>query len=495
MVCEELGTSFIKFAQIASNRPDILPEELIEELTKFQDDALPVPAADIKKTLKEAYDRPLKNIFTSINYQPIASASMAQVHRAKLIGGKEVVLKIQRPNIAETIELDIQIFRSLAGLIENSFEKAASFQPLALVKMFEKSIRKELHFTVEAANLLRFERQFLGNNDIYVPTVYPEFSTDTVLCMEYIEGCKITNLEQLEKIGMTGRDVALKGINLYFEQVFEHGFFHADPHPGNIFVMPNQKICFIDYGMMGTISEADKILLGNLLLAIHHQDVNGLKDALLKFGQEGARIDEQELKYDILEFFTNYSNITIEQIDGNEVIAALNSLFFDYKIKVPANLLLLLKALVMIEGVGLMIDPKYDIIKNIEPYVTRLLAKKYSPKQLTKTAFKTFGDLTKLAANFPEEIEDVLQKIRKGKLHIEFEHKGLENFQHTMEIISNRISFTLVLVALLLSSSIVVVADLPPKIYGMPALGFFGFLISGFFALRLLFSIWQHGKF
>lgn len=495
MVCEELGTTFIKFAQIASNRPDILPNELIEELTKFQDDALLVPEEEIKATLSEAFDYPLKKVFKKINYKPIASASMAQVHRATLIGGKEVVLKIQRPNIANTIELDIQILYRMAELVENNFPQFASFQPRELVKMFDKSIRKELNFVLEANNLLRFQNNFLGNKDIYVPTVYPEFSTEKVLCLEYIEGFKITDLERLKTIGLTGPDVALKGINLYFEQVFEHGFFHADPHPGNIFVMLNQRICFIDYGMMGVVSEANKILLANLLLAVHAQDVEALKKALLEFSKEDAKINEEELEYDILEFFSVYSDATLDQIDGNEVIAALNSLFFDYHIKVPANLLLLLKALVIIEGVGLMIDPTYNIIKNIEPFVRRLVERQYSAKSFKKKAFHSFKHFVNLATNLPEEIEELLKKIRRGKLHIEIEHKGLESFENTLEVITNRLAFTFVLVALILGSSIIVLADLPPKIQGIPALGFFGFIISGFFAIKLMMSIWKHGKF
>lgn len=495
MVCEELGTTFIKFAQIASNRPDVLPVELIEEVTKFQDNALPVPTKAIQKTLNNAYDRPLEEIFESIDYNPIASASMAQVHRAILIGGKEVALKVQRPNIDQTIQLDIQILRSLTNFVENNLPQFASFQPRELVKMFEKSILKELNFTIEAANLLRFQKHFKGNNEIYVPSVYPEFSSEKVLCMEFIHGFKITDLEQLENIGLTGKEVALRGINLYFQQVFDHGFFHADPHPGNIFVMVDKKICFVDYGMMGTVVESDKTLLANLLLSVHDRDVVGLKKALLKFGRDVSNIDEKELEYDIREFFSNYSEITLEQIDGDEVIAALNSLFFEYKIKVPSNLLLLLKALVIIEGVGLMIDPKYDLIKNIEPFVRRLIERKYSPKLLTKKAIKALGDLSKLSSKLPEEIDDLIEKLRQGKLQIEVAHKGLEGIQGTMEVISNRISFTLVLVALILGSSIVVLADVPPKMNGIPALGFFGFLISGFFALRLLISIWRHGKF
>ncbi|MBI5914729.1 MAG: AarF/ABC1/UbiB kinase family protein [Bacteroidetes bacterium] len=495
MVCEELGTTFIKFAQIASNRPDVLPEELVEELQKFQDHATPVPEADIRSTLEQELGDKLEKLFEQIDFQPIASASMAQVHRARLLGGREVVLKVQRPGIADTVELDIHILKSLARLIEHRFPAFNAYQPMELVKMFETSIAKEMNFTLEAASMRRFEEQFKGNPDIYVPFVYPEFSTEKLLCMEYVDGIKCTDLAALGSIGMTGPQLALKGINLYFEQVFDHGFFHADPHPGNIFVLPDQRVCFIDFGMMGSVAESDREMLADLLLAVHDRDVGGLKKALLRFSWDEEKIDQKNLEYDLMEFFQNYSNIGIEEIDTNEVMAALNSLFFDYKIRVPANMLLLLKALVIIEGVGLMLDPRYNIIENIHPFVTRLLGRKYSPAKLSKNVIKTLGDLSKLASSLPEDLEVVMEKIKQGKLHIEFEHRGLEPLDDALEASSKRISFAVVLGALILGSSLLVIADVPPHINNVPALGVFGFVISGLFGLRWLRSIWKQGKF
>ncbi len=495
MVCEELGTTFIKFAQIASNRPDILPDELVEELQKFQDHALPVPVEDVQDTLRQELGDKLDKSFESIDFHPIASASMAQVHRAKLLGGQEVVLKVQRPGIGDTVELDIQILKSLARLLEHRFPQFDAYQPMELVKMFETSIQKELDFTLEAANMRRFDEQFKGNPEIYVPSLYPELCTEKVLCMEYIDGIKCTDMAALERIGMTGPQLAFKGINLYFEQVFDHGFFHADPHPGNIFVLRDQRVCFIDYGMMGAVMETDRELLADLLLAVHDKDVDGLKHALLQFSWDESTINQSNLEYDIGEFFQNYSNIGLEEIDSNEVMAALNSLFFDYKIRVPSNLLLLLKALVIIEGVGLMLDPRYNIIENIHPFVSRLLRRKFSPAKLSKRMVKTLGELSKLATSLPEDMEDVIDKIKKGKLHIEFEHRGLEPLDNAVDVASKRISFALVLGAIILGSSLLVLADIPPHIKNVPAIGVFGFVLAGLFGFRWLISIWKQGKF
>ncbi len=497
MVCEELGTTFIKFAQIASNRPDLLPEELIHELTKFQDQALPVSKSKIHRALKKAYKRPLKDFFEHIDYNPLASASIAQVHRARTIGGKEVALKVQRPDISANIEADISILKNLANVIEYYFPQYMAFQPKELVRMFEISIRKELKFTLEAANIIRFQKQFAKHPDVYVPDVYPEYTTNQVLCMEFIDGFKITDLESIEaSTGLTGKDLAQKGIGLYFEQVFEHGFFHADPHPGNIFVMKKTgQICFIDFGMMGFILEKDQEHIAELLLAISRQDVQGLKKSFLHFSAGDFFENEEELEQDIVEFFAAYENVTIESLDTDEIFRGLNSLFFDYKIKIPSNLLLLIKAMLIIEGVGLELDPKYNIVKNIDPYASKLLLRKFIPKKLKSDLLKHILDSSKLFTDLPEDISEIIRKIKRGKLHLEFEHKGLEPLTQKMETVSNRISFTLLLSALILGSSWIVAAGIPPLIFNMSVLGFAGFVLSGLLAFRLLYSIIKHGNF
>ncbi len=495
MVCEELGPTFIKFAQIAANRPDLLPEELVAELQSFQDQAPKVPEAEIKEAFVQEFGKPPEELFSHFDYNPIAAASMAQVHRARLVGGKEVVLKVQRPGIRAIIEQDILILKQLAHLVETYFPQYAAFQPKELVEMFETSIRKELRFTVEASNLVRFQQNFKLHPNIYVPDWYPEFTTDRVLCLEYIDGFKITDLEALKSVGMTGPELARKGIDLYYEQVFEHGFFHADPHPGNIFILQDKRVCFIDYGMMGVILDKDQELMATLLLTIAEQDVEGLKKVLLDFARLDQFEHEKDLEYDIVEFLSSYSEMSIDQIEGAEVMEGLNRMFFKYKIRVPPNLLLLLKALVIIEGVGLMLDPKYNIIKNIEPFVRRLLAKRYNPQKLTKSVVKALGDITRMAVSLPEDVSAVIHKLREGKLQIEFEHKGLEPLYHKMETISNRIAFTLLLVALIIGSALLVIADVPPHVNNVPALGFAGFLISGFLAMLLIISIMRHGKF
>lgn len=495
MVCEELGTTFIKFAQIASNRPDLLPEELIDELTKLQDKAPRVPIKIIKSTLERELHRPIDELVEYFEDEPLASASMAQVHRARLRGGKEVVLKIQRPDLKMTIAKDLSILKSIVSIIKSYFPKYLVYNPEELVKMFEESITEELSFRMEAANMKHFRRMFAGNTDIYIPDTYEELCTDNIICMEFIDGYKITDLEQLRKFKITGKDLALRGMGLYFEQVFEHGFFHADPHPGNIFVLEDGRIAFIDYGMMGSVIESDKIQFAKMLLAMYEKDVQGLKKAIMKFSAGLSKHKQKELEYDVIYFLRNYTNQSIENIDGNEVMRGLNSLFFDYKIKIPSKLLLLLKALIIIEGVGLSLDPDYDIIDNIGPFAKRLLSKKFNPNSIKRDLLNSMEDNALLIKELPGDVREILHKIKEGKLHIEFEHKGLQSLNKNFEISVNRLSYTLIIVSLIVASSIITVADVPPKLYNVPVIGVVGLAISVIMALRLFWSIAKHGRF
>ena len=496
MVIEELGTSYIKFAQIAANRPDLLPEELLRELTGFQDNAPLVDKKTIKQILEAEYKRPLRELFEHISYKPLASASIAQVHYARLLGGREVVLKVQRPDIAEKVMADVAIMMRLAETIEKRLPQYAVYQPVELVKMFQKSIEKEIEFRLEAANTKRFQQLFKDNEDIYVPDVWMEFTTDRVLCMEYIRGIKITDVDTLKSLGFKTEEIVHKGIGLYFSQVFDHGFFHADPHPGNIFVLKNGKICFIDFGMMGSVTDKDKETLAELLLALSNRDVMGLKSILLKeFTTEKEGINETELEYYIMDFFDSYSHVDIGEIDVGEAMGGLNTLFFDYKISVPPNLLLLLKAMVIIEGLGLKIYPGYNIIENITPYAAKLLEVKFSGKKLIKKVGSGLVQTSRLIEQLPEDVSEIVEKIKAGKLHVEFEHKGLTPFLKKMEVVSNRLSFSLVLAALILGSAIMVIADVPPHFYNISIMGFIGFGISGLLALKLLVSIIKHGNF
>jgi len=411
----------------------------------------------------------------------------------RTVTGEQVVLKVQRPDIIKNIEADIYILYNLAEFVEKHFPESKSFQPVGLVRMFERSIMKELNFKAEAANILRFQRNFAGNEFIYVPSAYTHLCTKHVLCMEYIDGFKVTNLELLHQHGIERSQLALDGINLYFEQVFDHGFFHADPHPGNFFVLPNKKVCFIDFGMMGTIIEKDKILLGDLMLSLARRDSKTLIKVLQEFADGGIE-NLNDLEYDIIDFFEEYPDKSLDEIEPTEVMEGLNRMFFNYKIKVPQNLLLLLKALVMIEGVGLFLDPKYNIIKNMEPYVERLIARKYEPKKLLRNLYDTYIDFAETLRALPTDVREVMQKLKQGRVHFDIDIPSIDRFNHDFNTVANRIAFAIVVAAMILGSALVIHADIPPHYHNVPVLGVAAFVLAAFFAVRLLWAISKHGK-
>ena len=492
MACEELGTTYIKFGQILSNRPDIFPDELIKEFEKFQDHVKPMSWEDAKSVLEESYEKPLEELFKHIDEKHLAAASIAQVHRATLHTGEEVVLKIQRPNLRDDIEADIAILKRLASLGEERFPDLKSFQMVEMIKTFERAIMRELKFTGELANIQRFQRNFEGHKDIHVPKVWPELCGEKVICMEFIDAIKVTDMDKIRAAGLDGADLAIRGINLYHEMTFDHGFFHADPHAGNIFVYPDGRFCLIDFGMMGSVIEDDRVLLGDLVLSMATQDVQKLKEVIIKFSADPEAVaDNKQLEYDIIEFFEDYTGLGLDDYDGEEVMEGLNVMIFDYKFRIPPNLMLLLKALMMIEGVGLYLDPNYNIIKNMEPFVKRLIARKYRPEKLMSEAIDRVKSVDYITTGLPNDVQEILTKLKKGKMHIEYEVKGLEPTHRNLDVITNRISVAMILSAVIIGSSLVVHAEIPPFIYGISALGFGGYILAGIFGLRLLWKLWK----
>jgi ubiquinone biosynthesis protein len=307
--------------------------------------------------------------------------------------------------------------------------------------------------------------------------------------MDYIEGEKITNLSKLQQYGINGKDLSLRGINLYFEQVFEHGFFHADPHPGNILVLDDGTIAFIDFGMMGTVIDSDKGLFAQLLLTLYNKDADGLKRSILQFTDKLSKEKIKELEYDIHYFLRQYSRIALEDINGEEVMKGLNALFFDYKVKIPANLLLLIKALIIIEGVGLKLDPSYDIVQNIGPYVKKLISQKYDPRKMGKEMLRSIEESGELMKDLPFYIKEILENAKDGKFHVEIQHAGMDPFNKDFISSINRLALALVFVAMLVSSTILIATKIPPMTNNISLLGLVGLILSLLVGLRLLYTL------
>ncbi|WP_158976658.1 AarF/ABC1/UbiB kinase family protein [Cellulophaga sp. L1A9] len=493
MVLEELGPSYVKMGQVISNRQDMLPPELLKELEKLQDNVKPLDNFDVAKKITEELALDTNECFSYISPEPLAAASLAQVHKAQLLTGEWVIFKIQRPNIKDTIASDISIMKDVAKALEKYSTQAQQLQPIQLINSFEKSINEELSYTQELNNMLRFAKNFENNQIIYVPKAYPEFSNDRVLCMEFIDGIKVSEVEKLKENNIDTKAVATLGVDLYLEQILDFGFFHADPHPGNIFVLPAlERICFIDYGMMGSIMPKDKEALEDLLLAFFKKDVKKIIIVLKKIAIRTDIPEEKTLEYDLNELLEGISNIAIQNIKLGTTLNQFKNILYANKIAIPHYLYMLIRALVIIEGVGLKLNPDFNITENLEPYMSTIIRKRLSFKRFVKKSISRVQDYTNLMDNLPEDINDIIGKIKNGKLVIVHEHKGLNELKDTLKTAINRMVYAIIIAALSIGSSILVIADMPPKFNGIPILGALGFLISAILGLTIIYSIFKN---
>lgn len=493
LVLEELGPTYVKLGQIFSNREDMLPPALIKELEKLQDSVPSMQNFNVFETIEAELGVEVKEHIKHLEKEPLAAASLAQVHKAQLNNEDWVVFKIQRPNIEEIIASDITVMKQIAGSLEKYSDQAKALQPLEIVAAFEKSIHEELDFLKEIEYTERFAANFKGNNNIYVPKVYRELSTKKLICMEYIDGIKVSNIEKLKLLDINCKSVAQKGVDLYLEQILEHGFFHADPHPGNLFVLPNtQQICFLDFGMMGTIMPTDKELLIDLLRYFLQNKVVKIVDVLQKIAIKTHIPNEKKLEYDLHNLIQEVNNTTLQNIKLGAVLTQFKGILFKNQITLPYYVYMLIRALIIIEGVGLKLDPDFNITENLKPYVSQIARKRFNFKRLLNKNLTRLEDINSLIDTLPENVDTILKKIKEGKLLVKHEHKGLTEFQNAITKASNRLVFAIIIAALSIGSALLVIADMPPKIKGIPVLGAIGFGLSAIMGFMVIFSIFKN---
>jgi len=494
MAFEELGPTFIKMGQILSTRPDLIPVDFIRELEKLQDDVPPFPYSQVKEIVERELRAPLDEVFLHFHQIPLAAASIAQVHRAQLKTGEEVIVKVQRPAIRKTIEVDLEILFHLATLIEKYLEELEIYRPTKIVEEFASTLEKEIDFNVEAAHVERFARQFLGNDSIYVPWIFRQATTERILTMEYIEGIKVSDIAMLDQKGYDRKIIASRGADLMLEQIFENGFFHADPHPGNVWVLPGNVICYLDFGMMGTVNRQSRINFANMLYGYVLRDEVKITDAVLKIVEWAEEPDRHALERDIASFMELHFYKPLKEIRMGALLQEFMGLFARHRLQLPPDIFLVVKALTEVEGVGLMMDPDFDMSKKVEPFIRHLQMERIRPKWLFGELLETSGAFIQLLKSIPEDLHDILIQIKQGKSRIRFEHRGLENFIFEMDRSSNRIAFSLIIAAIIIGSSLIITTNLGPHLFGFSMLGLVGYTIAGFLGLWLLISIFRSGK-
>jgi ubiquinone biosynthesis protein len=494
MAMEELGPTFIKMGQILSTRPDLLPVEFILELEKLQDHVPPFEYTQVEMIIETELGTQLDNILKDFEEAPLASASIGQVHRARLADGEEVVVKIQRPDIRKTVEVDLEIMLHLATLMERHLEGWEIQRPTKIVEEFAQTLEKELDYTIEASHMERFAMQFLNDSNVYVPKVYRDASTSRILTMEYIDGIKASEIALLEEADLDRREIARRGLDLIMKQIFVHGFFHADPHPGNIFILPDNVICYLDFGMMGRIGRESRENFADLVMNIVRRDERKITEALLRLTVSEEEPDRYTLEKSVSEFIDLHFNRPLKELDLGKLLHQLLDMVAKHRLSVPPDLFLMIKALSTVEGLGRLLNPDFDVTEQAAPFVRRIQMDRLHPKRIAGDFFDSGTELLHLIKEIPGEVRKILRQARQGKIKIEFEHRGLESMLSTHDRISNRLAFAIVLAALIIGSALIVLSGIPPKWHGIPVIGLAGFMFAGVMGFWLLVSILRRGR-
>ncbi len=494
---EQLGPTFVKLGQILSTRPDLIPKEFIEEFKKLQDQ---VPAFDfslVEKQFEKEFGKKIDNLFFEFNKTPIAAASISQVHRAKLKNNKNnkiVAVKIQRPNIHEIVKTDIAILLDLAKFIEKRSIYGQIYQPVEIIKEFKKTINKEMDFINEGYNIDKFYKNFKNNETVKIPKVYWELTSDKILTMEYIDGVKISEVDNLKNSKLNKKIIASNGADMILKQIFEDGFFHGDPHPGNIFVMKNNVIGLIDFGMVGRIDKNMIENIADLLIAGVKNNAKKIVEILEKMNIIESDIDLKNIEIEINDFIDKYYGMSLKKINISKIIEEILEVMIRHKVKMPTDLVLLSKSLITVENIGRNLDPDFDMVAHTKPYAKKLLKEKHSPFKLLKRGNNLVIEFFKLTESLPSEINNLFKIFKKNNFNINLKHQGLEKLILGIDKASNRLSISMIISALIIGSSLILIQKIGPFIFGYSAIGIIGYLIASFFGLFLIISMLKANK-
>ena len=455
MVCEELGPTFVKLGQLLSTRPDLIPEAYTNELASLRDDVRPFPYSQVEAILTREYGRPPGECFASLDPEPVASASISQVHRAVLHDGRTIALKVRRPDIQKIVQADLDILKNLAQLAERRLPALGVYKPLALAREFERTLTRELDFTVELRTMHRCQTQFEGDPSAHIPFAVEEFSTPKVIAMEFIGGVAVDDLEGIRGLGLDPAKVAETGAKILIKQIFEFGFFHADPHPGNLRVLPGGVIAPLDYGMFGRLDMRTRERIADLLAGLIAQDVDRVLKRLDALDVRGEEVDPKALRRDIDELVHSYSELTLDSIDVSVLLRQLVRVIRTHHLHIPPDLVLLIRSLVTIESTGRTLDPRFDIARPLEPALRSLAIRRFHPIRLINQAARSAEDLQRIATLLPDLLSHSLESMKRGELNVKFDLQGFERLVKQLTRASNILAMGIVISGLLVASSLV----------------------------------------
>jgi len=482
LVCEELGPTFVKFGQILSNRPDLVPLELTFELEKLHDNVPPMLESIAKQVVETELKDKVENLFAWFEPKPFASASIAQVHKVTLHSGKRVALKVQRLGIHDIILEDIKAMYKIAEVLERRIPSLKNFDPIGIVKNFEESILKEIDFINESINIQRFYNNLKNDKTLdqfaEAPKVYSAFTTSKVLAMEFISGIKINQIDKLKAKNIDTKVIARRLTVSYFKQIFEYGFFHADPHPGNLLVLPNSHICYLDFGMMGSMLPRDVSIFSKLFVAITNKDVKIIIKTLQQLSNNVPISNMRDLEFDINEFVEKYYVRDIHENEMSTVLLELKDIIIAHGLKVPTYFFLFARSLVTIEGVINKLDADLEQFEIAKPYLRTSITKKYNPIKMGKKVANSIVELADYMEEFPSDLKNAIRKINSGQIKVDLTHKGIDPMVHTLQRITKQLITTFIMVALIIGASLLIVFEIHPLWKSISVLGILSFIIA-----------------
>lgn len=497
LALEELGPTFIKFGQILSARRDLVDNEYYRELCRLQDNVPTFPGREARKIFAEEIGVSVDRAFSEFDDKPIAGASIAQVHRAVTEEGAVVAVKIQRPDIPQLIERDLEILCDLAKFTEKHVPDIAVLDPVGIVNEFADTIRKELDFTHEATNAERFAHQFEGNDDIHVPAVLREFTNGKVLTMEFISGYAVNNADGLKARDIDTIELSERISVLIYEQIFTHGFFHADPHPGNMTVLEGGVVGLYDYGMMGAFSPSFRTTVAQLIAGLAEKDHRQVMHSILSMSDEGSVSDPDRMLRDVEEFSDKNLNQPLYRINLGNTLSNLLDLLRRNRLRMRSSFYLGVKALSQVEAIGRELNPELNFVILGEPYASKLIEHRYHPFHIFNLLKRLASESVDFLEEFPHDFRSLWNRLRRGQVSLPLEHKfdpqGFEPLRTTLDSVANRLTNAILAASVLICSSILILSGIPPHVEGIPLLGLIGLIWGAYMCLRLVLSIWKHG--
>lgn len=493
MALEELGPTFIKLGQLMATRVDMFPPAWIAEFEKLHQHVPPSDYAQIHAELTKALGRPPEEAFARFEAEPMAAASIAQVHRAELADGSAVVVKVRRPGIEAKIEADLRILEHVARLVESEMPDMRRFQPVRMIGEFRRSIRRELDLVREARNIDKFARNFAQDENVHIPRVYWEYTSHAVNVQEEIRGIKGVNREMLQEAGLDPIVLGSRGSDVVLKMVLLDGYFHADPHPGNIIFLPENRIGIIDFGMVGHLTERRRNEIVNLLHAIVYRDENGILDVLMDWAGD-AEVDETRLTHDLAELVFSYDDLKIKDVNIGALLQDITAIMRDNSLVLPADLTLLFKTIITLEGLGQQLNPDYHMVDQIQPFIEQVIAERYTPQALMARGRKGLNEIAGIVSGLPRDLSHLLREARRGRMRIDLDLKRLDHFGHQLDSASNRLTMGILTASLVIGSSIIMTVEGGPTLFGLPLFGLLGFFIAFVNSLWIIFSIWRSGK-